>query len=260
MHSSGGVFAPAHRALTLGIVLSITMVAIEGMAVATIMPSVALELGGLDGYGWAFSTFMLTSLVGAIAAGQVADRRSTTLPACVGFASFAVGLLTASSAPVWLVLLFGRAVQGLGAGALGSIAYVAVARGYPEALRPRLLALLSSAWIVPSLVGPAVAGQVAEHATWRLVFVGIVPPVALGAWMLLPALGRLPRSATPALIDGAAIGLVAASAADPAGGVGPDRVVASLRLTLGVFLLLFAASVDVLPLAAALDAHVERLG
>jgi hypothetical protein len=66
---TGGVFAPAHRATTVGILLAITAIAFEGMAVATIMPSVALDLGGLDNYGWAFSAFMLASLVGAISAG-----------------------------------------------------------------------------------------------------------------------------------------------------------------------------------------------
>jgi hypothetical protein len=65
VNSYGGVFAPAHRALTLGILLSITAVACEGMAVATIMPSVAVELGGLEAYGWAFSAFMLASLASA---------------------------------------------------------------------------------------------------------------------------------------------------------------------------------------------------
>ena len=71
VNESGGVFAPAHRALTVGILLTITAAACEGMAAATIMPSVASELGGIEGYGWAFSLFMLASLVGAIGAGQI---------------------------------------------------------------------------------------------------------------------------------------------------------------------------------------------
>src|SRR5207248_11221286 len=125
------------------------------------------------------------SLVGAIGGGELADRRSPARAGQLALAVFAVGLLVAGSAPGWPMLLVGRALQGLGAGGLGTLAYLAVARGYPEPLRPRLLALLSTAWVLPALIGPAVAGVVAEHATWRLVFLGIVAPVAAGAVFLV---------------------------------------------------------------------------
>src|SRR5207237_8404553 len=124
------------------------------MAVGAVMPVAALDLGGLDGYGWAFSAFMLASLVGAISAGQSADRRGSGAPARLGFAAFTAGLIVAGMAPAWSILLLGRALQGFGAGSLIAVAYVAIARGYPEGLRPRLLALLSSAWIMPALIGP----------------------------------------------------------------------------------------------------------
>ena len=80
-----GVFAPAHRPLTIGILVSITVIAFEGLAVATVLPVTATELGGLDAYGWAFSAFMLASLLGAIAAGQMTDRRNLVLPARLGW-------------------------------------------------------------------------------------------------------------------------------------------------------------------------------
>src|SRR5213082_2614587 len=118
----GGVFAPSRRALTVGILMSVTAIACEGMAVATILPSVALDLGGLNSYGWAFSAFMLASLVGAISAGQTADRRDASAPARLGFASFAAGLIVAGLAPAWPILLLARGLQGFGAGSLSAIA------------------------------------------------------------------------------------------------------------------------------------------
>src|SRR5207237_9051993 len=101
------------------------------MAVGAVMPSVALDLGGLDGYGWAFSAFMLASLVGAISAGQTADQRNVGYPARLGFALFSAGLLVAGLAPAWPILLIGRRLQGFGAGCLVSVWYVALARGSP---------------------------------------------------------------------------------------------------------------------------------
>jgi MFS family permease len=229
-----GVFSPVHRATTFGILLAITAIACEGMAVATVLPSVALDLGGLDNYGWAFSAFMLASLVGAISAGQSADRQNAMLPAGLGFLCFSVGLVIAGLAPVWSILLVGRLVQGFGAGSLMAVSFVAIARCYEDELRPRMMAIISSAWIVPSLVGPALAGQVAEHASWRWVFLAVLPPVGVAAAMLLPALGRVFESSeVPA----------------PVRELITSRVLTSLRLMAGVAFVLFAADLPVLPIA-----------
>lgn len=236
MSQPAGVFSPAQRAITIGILLSITTIAIEGMAVATVMPSVAQDLGGLDAYGWAFSAFMLASLIGAISGGQLADRHPLTTPAAIGFVCFSAGLAIASAAPGWAVLLVARGVQGFGAGCISAVSYVTVARAYPERLRPRLLALLSSAWVVPALIGPAIAGQVAERFTWRLVFAGILPLVVVGASLVLPSLARLGAS-HPRPIPTTS-----------------RRLSAALRLTAGVALVLAAASIPLLPLAVSIAA------
>src|ERR1700758_1523228 len=66
----GGLMAPQRRALTVGLVLTITFVASEALAVVTVMPVVARDLGGLRLYGWVFSGFMLGSVVGIVAAGR----------------------------------------------------------------------------------------------------------------------------------------------------------------------------------------------
>jgi MFS family permease len=188
-----GVFSPAFRGLSIGVLVLMTSIAVEGMAVATVLPTVANELSGLEWYGWAFSAFMLASLVGAIGGGEVADRRSPGLAGQLALTVFAVGLIVAGLAPTWPILLLGRVLQGLGAGGLGTLAYLAVARGYPEPLRPRLLALLSSAWVLPALVGPAVAGLVAEHATWRLVFLVFWCPSSAGRCSWCRRCARCPR-------------------------------------------------------------------
>jgi MFS family permease len=89
------------------------------------------------------------------------------------------------------VVVLGRMVQGFGAGAISSVAYVAVARGYDESEKPRMLALLSSAWVLPGLIGPAVAAQLAEHAGWRVVFIGLAPLAVLSSAIAAPGLSRL---------------------------------------------------------------------
>lgn len=193
---AAGPWDRRYRVLTTGLILTVLGPAFEALAVATTLPVTVRELGGLEFYGWAFSAFMLTNLVGITIAGGEADRQGPARPFLIGVILFALGLLIAGLAPTMTVLIAGRAVQGLGAGAIGSIAYVAIGRGYPEAVRARMLALLSSAWVVPGLIGPAIAGTIAQYAGWRWVFLCLVPLTPLAAAMTLPSLRHLAPSTT----------------------------------------------------------------
>jgi MFS family permease len=187
----GGLWSAQRRALTVGLVLTITFIASEALAVVTIMPVVAHDLGGLSLYGWVFSAFMLGSVVGIVAAGRQADRHGPARPFLGGLALFGAGLAIAGLAPTMLVLVSGRILQGVGAGAVPAVAYVAIGRSLPEHLRARMMAVLSTAWVVPGLIGPAVSAAVADFFGWRWVFLGLLPLVAVTGSLALPALFRL---------------------------------------------------------------------
>jgi len=189
-----GVWSPGRRRLTAALVLTITLVAFESLAIATVMPVVSDDLGGLGLYGWVFSGFFLGSLLGIVLAGWAADRRGTRLPFAAGLVLFTIGLLIGGTAQSMPMLVAGRVAQGLGAGVIPAVAYATVARSYPPALRPRVFAVFSSAWVVPGLVGPAAASGI-EHATsWRVVFLALLPFVAVAAALALPVLSdRAPR-------------------------------------------------------------------
>lgn len=234
-----GVWVPGRRPLTAGLIGVITLVAAEAMSVATVLPLVEDDLGDLALYGWVFSAFFLGQLVGIVIAGRAADRRPPWVPFAAGLALFGVGLLLGGLAPSMLVLVLARALQGLGAGALPSVAYVAVGRGYPPALRPRMFALFSTAWIVPSLLGPAFAGVVGEAVGWRWVFLGLVPVLAvIGTWSavalrVIPASGE--RGAPIPLRDAV---LVAVGATLAIAGLGSDGmpVLGAVLVALGLVL------------------------
>lgn len=207
-----GVWSPARRRLTIGLVLTITLVAFESLAIATVMPTVKDDLGGLALYGWVFSGFFLASLVGIVVAGQLADRRGLALAFVLGLVLFAVGLVVGGAAHTMVVLVAGRVAQGFGAGTIPPIAFAAIGRGYPAEQRPQMFAIISTAWVLPALVGPAIA-TVVEHAlSWRWVFGGLVPFVAVAGVMAigpLAALGRprivghlRPQAAPPQPPDG----------------------------------------------------------
>lgn len=192
------LWRPDRRALTLGLVLTITLVGFEALAISTVMPIVAQELGGLELYGWVFSAFFLGSLIGIVVVGGAIDRGGLAIPFAAGLGLFAIGLLAGGLAPSMAVLVGARFVQGLGAGSIQPIAYVAIGRTLPDTLRPRMFATLSTAWILPGVIGPAIAGAVGEAVGWRYVFLGLLPLIALAGMLTL---GALRAVAVPAGVD-----------------------------------------------------------
>src|SRR5207245_8613948 len=120
----------------------------------------ANTLDGVSLYCWLVSGFLLASLVGAVAAGRDADRVGPARPYLAGLALFGGGLAVAGLAPSMAVLVVGRCLQGLGAGATPAIMYVAIGRTLPERVRPRMMAVLSTAWVMPGLLGPLLSAEV----------------------------------------------------------------------------------------------------
>ena len=185
-----GLWSPRHRVLTIGLVLTITLVAFEALAVSTIMPIVSDELGNERLYGWVFSAFLLASLLGIVVVGGLIDQGGLVKPFVGGLALFSVGLVIGGLAPTMEILVLGRVLQGLGAGAIPPVAYVAIGRALPEALRARMFATLSTAWVLPGVIGPALSGIVAEQFHWRFVFLGLLPLIVVAGALTLPALRR----------------------------------------------------------------------
>ncbi|WP_055554802.1 MFS transporter, partial [Streptomyces kanamyceticus] len=187
---AGGVLAKPYRALSIGIVSVVLLIAFEATAVGTAMPVAARELDGVSLYAFAFSGYFTTSLFGMVLSGQWADRRGPLGPLAAGIGLFAAGLLLSGTAGTMWLFIAGRAVQGLGGGLVIVALYVVVSRAYPEHLRPSIMAAFAASWVVPSVVGPLVSGTVTEHLGWRWVFVGIPVLVVAPLALALPAIRR----------------------------------------------------------------------
>jgi MFS family permease len=182
------LFDPSLRALTVGMVALVSLLAFEAMAVTTAMPVVAAQLTGLLLFPLAFGGAMAASMVGMVIAGHWADSRSPAHPLWWGIVWFVLGLCIAGAASHMLGVVVGRTVMGLGTGMLVVALYACVGRVYPPALHTRIFGLFAAAWIVPALVGPLLAGQIVEHLHWRWLFLGAPLLVVPCAWLLLPGL------------------------------------------------------------------------
>jgi MFS family permease len=236
MHSASsatdhdGLWSPKRRVLSGGLVLTITLVAFEALAVSTVLPIVARELGGQELYGWVFSAFFLGSLIGIAVVGGTVDRGALGRPFALGLTLFGIGLLIGGLAPSMEILVGARFIQGLGAGTIPPIAYVAIGRSLPEALRPRMFATLSTAWILPGVIGPALAGLVGETLGWRYVFLGMLPFIAVAGVLTHHAI--------------AAVRVPETSAEDEqrAGNAGRRRLPSALLVSLGAGLFMAGLS------------------
>ncbi|MET9814198.1 MFS transporter [Streptomyces sp. NPDC006129] len=232
-----GVLGRAYRALSVGIVSVVLLIAFEATAVGTAMPVAARELDGVSLYAFAFSGYFTTSLFGMVLAGQWSDRRGPLGPLSAGIASFGAGLLLSGTAGAMWVFILGRAVQGLGGGLVIVALYVVVGRAYPERLRPAIMAAFAASWILPSIVGPLAAGTVTERLGWRWVFLGIPVLVVFPLALALPQIRR--RAAGP-------VGEPADAGAKAS--LDRRRIRLALAISLGAGLLQYAAQ-DLRPLS-----------
>ncbi|GAB3148446.1 MFS transporter [Micromonospora sonneratiae] len=185
------LFTGRFRALTVGTVTLVSLLAFESLAVTTAMPTVARSLDGLALYALAFGGPFASGVVGMVVSGIWSDARGPGTPTRHGVLWFVVGLLIAGSAQSMGWVAAGRIVQGFGSGLLSVALYVTVGRAYPEDLHRRIFAAFAAAWVVPSLVGPAIAGLIVQYVGWRWVFLA-VPVLTVPAMLLIqPGLRRI---------------------------------------------------------------------
>ena len=233
------LFGPGRRATTVGLLLITLVTAFEAMGVGTAMPAVIADLGAVSAYAWPIATFLAASVLGTVLGGRFSDARGPRATLLLGPVVFGVGLVVAGTAGALPQLLVGRVLQGLGAGALMIASMVTIAAVYPERARPAVFGLISGAWVLPSLVGPPLAGFVTERLSWHWVFLGLVPVVVLALALVVPAARRLtppdhPTPARPGLVAaaaGAAAGVTALSwAAQHPGALGAGAAVGALAV------------------------------
>ena len=220
------------RATTVGLFFLSALFAFESFAVATVMPVVGHEFGALASYALAFAAPIAMSVFAICVAGVWIDRSGPGPALYTGVAVFSAGLIGVAAAPDMVVFLAGRAVQGFGSGLAGVALYVLVAVAYPEEFRARVFTVLTSAWVLPALIGPPVAGALADAVGWRWVFALAPLPAVVAVVALAPELRRASPSDDPARTAPSLRWAAVAAIAVLAVGVAGQREVAGWPLLL----------------------------
>lgn len=192
-----GLLSPRYRWISIGMCSLILLAAFESLAVTTVMPAVSVDLNGQSLYALAFAGPLAVSVVGMVLAGNWSDRRGPRGALLASVLLFTIGLIVAGTAQSMEMLVAGRLLHGFGGGGITVSLYVIVARVYPALLQPRIFAGFAAAWVVPSLIGPFLAGVVAQAFSWHWVFLGVVVLVVPALVMVLPAVRGLGEKPNP---------------------------------------------------------------
>ncbi|GAA1991865.1 MDR family MFS transporter [Isoptericola halotolerans] len=199
----------ARGPVLLALMLSTALVALDATIIATASATIAREVGGFEQLPWLFSTYLLAQAVGTPLAGRLADVLGRRRMMLGGVALFFLGSVVCGAAPSMGVLIAGRVLQGLGAGAVMPTSLTIAADIYTLEERARTQGYLASVWAISSVVGPTLGGVFSEFVSWRWIFFVNVPLCALAAWMLLRRYHESPRDGAREPIDYLGAGLLA---------------------------------------------------
>jgi MFS family permease len=191
------IFAPAHRAAAVAILLTVALAAFEGLAVTAALPQVAADLGSIELLPWVITAFGLTSGVATVASGALIDGVGVSRVFRVSVALFTIGGVAAGLSTSMPLMILARLVQGAGAGATIAVGLAAVGLVFPRELVGRAFALNSTVWGVMGVTAPALAAAMLTIGSWRWIFLVNLPlglVALLAGWRALPAVGTAHRT------------------------------------------------------------------
>ncbi len=187
--------------ITLGLMLSLFMSSMEATVIATAMPTIVSQLGGLEHYSWVFSAYMVASTTTVPLYGKLSDlfgRRSVYLFAMI---LFLIGSVLCGMATSMVGLIVFRAIQGIGAGGVQPLIFIMIGEMFTTEQRARFQGIFSAVWGVSSVVGPLLGGFLVDQFTWPWVFFVNVIPGIIATALVVWCWRDQPRSSAKPVID-----------------------------------------------------------
>lgn len=162
--------------ITAGVILSLFLASMEGTVIATAMPSIVAQLGGLSIYSWVFSIYMLASTTTVPIYGKVSDIFGRKKVFTFSMVLFLLGSVLCGFATSMESLIFFRAIQGLGAGGVLPMALTVIGELFSVEKRAKMQGLISSVWGLSSVIGPLIGGLLVDQISWEWVFfINLIP-------------------------------------------------------------------------------------
>jgi EmrB/QacA subfamily drug resistance transporter len=230
-----------------GLIMAMSLAALDSTVIATAIPTIVGNLGGLDLFSWVFSVYLLTSTVTVPLFGKLADLYGRKPVLILGNVLFLIGSSLCGLSQSMEQLIFFRAIQGLGAGAVAPMVLTIIGDLFPIEERARIQGLTSSVWGIAGIAGPAVGALFADQIGWRWVFYVNIPfglgAIAVTWWYFHENVQRREHTLDlmgAALLSGGVVCLLLAllQGVDRFGWLAPETLalVAIAAVLLGVFI------------------------
>jgi EmrB/QacA subfamily drug resistance transporter len=181
--------------------LAVFLGALDALIIGAAMPTIIADLGGLELYSWVFSAYMLTRTIALPLFGKLADLYSSKKLFVFAVGTFLMGSLLAGMVDSMPLLVFLRAVQGIGAGGNFALAYIVVSEVSSPEERGRMMGLISFVWGVSSVLGPILGGFIVTYLTWPWVFYINLPIGGLAVFFILKYFQESRQKKTGAAVD-----------------------------------------------------------
>src|SRR5512133_411072 len=179
-------------AIYSGLMVALLLAAIDQTIVATALPKVVSDLGGITQYTWVFTAYMLGSTVTVPLYGKLGDVHGRKPLFIVAIVIFLVGsALCGAAQNMWELVIF-RAVQGVGAGGIFPLTLAMIGMIVPPRDRGRYQGLIGSVFAGASIVGPLVGGFIVDNTSWRWIFYVNLPVGGLALAVILATMPKRP--------------------------------------------------------------------
>ncbi len=159
-----------NRMIFFATCLAVFMVSVEATIVATAIPTIVGDLGGLRLFSWVFGIYLLTQAVTIPIYGRLADIYGRKKLIAVAITLFLIGSILSGFAHNMVMLIIYRGLQGLGAGGVMPIASTIVGDIYTGAARARVQGYLSGVWGISAITGPLIGAFLIVHTGWPTIF------------------------------------------------------------------------------------------
>jgi EmrB/QacA subfamily drug resistance transporter len=193
-----------------GLMSGMLLAALDQTIVATALPTIAGDLGGLDQLSWVVTAYLLASTTSTPLYGKISDLYGRKAVFQAAIVVFVAGSLLAGVAQTMAQLVAFRAVQGLGAGGLMALAMAIMGDVVSPRERGRYVGYLGAVFALASVAGPLLGGFFVDHLSWRWVFL-VNLPVGAAAFAVTGAVLDLPFRRRRRAIDWLGAGLLVAA-------------------------------------------------
>lgn len=167
-----------------GLICTNALYAFDFMVVAIAMPVIAKDLNAGPWYTISFGLFTLSALVGVLCSGKIIDEKGINYSIKLSFSILFFGFILSAIAFNYPMFLFGRSMQGIGSGAIITTANAVINLRYTSKERPRIIATLNTAWVIPSLIAPGIGGLIIDFLNWQYIFWLQIPFCLISALLL----------------------------------------------------------------------------